>query len=278
MSKYDPNWVSQYYDNYGDREWERWENSPADRVRFYLHSYYIKQNVKSGDRVLELGAGAGRFTQILANLGAEIFVADISKVQLQLNQIHAKELGFDRAVDRWIELDMCDLNELSENYFDVVVCYGGPLSYVFDRKDLALQEIYRVLKSSGKALLGVMSLWGTIHEFFPSVLDVPVQQNAEIIKTGDLHPDIYENVKHRCHLFTAFELNNILQANNLIVDLISASNCLSAAWGDRLNDILKDPDRWSELLRMELEASRSPGCLDLGTHLIAVCRKLVNSE
>ena len=30
---------------------------------------------------------------------------------------------------------------------------------------------------------------------------------------------------------------------------------------------------WAHLIEMEIEACREPGCLDMGTHLIAVCRK-----
>lgn len=30
---------------------------------------------------------------------------------------------------------------------------------------------------------------------------------------------------------------------------------------------------WQHLLELELEACREPGCVDMGTHIIAVCRK-----
>jgi hypothetical protein len=33
-----------------------------------------------------------------------------------------------------------------------------------------------------------------------------------------------------------------------------------------------DPD-WAHVIEMEIEACREPGCLDMGTHVIAVCRK-----
>ena len=49
--------------------------------------------------------------------------------------------------------------------------------------------------------------------------------------------------------------------------------CLSGTWGNRLTKIQDDPIKWSELLRVEVEASKEPGCPDVGTHLITVVKK-----
>jgi len=54
---------------------------------------------------------------------------------------------------------------------------------------------------------------------------------------------------------------------------ISASNSLSAGYGARLNKIKSDKERWKELLKMEIQASAEPGCIDMGTHMIAVAQK-----
>jgi hypothetical protein len=55
--------------------------------------------------------------------------------------------------------------------------------------------------------------------------------------------------------------------------MLSASNCLSATWGGHLAEVQKGSATWQHLMEMELEACREPGCLDMGTHLIAVCKK-----
>lgn len=71
----------------------------------------------------------------------------------------------------------------------------------------------------------------------------------------------------------AAEFRECLQSAGFEVTAMSASNCLSAAWGEKLTETQADARKWSELLRMELEACREPGCLDMGTYLIAVARK-----
>jgi hypothetical protein len=41
-----------------------------------------------------------------------------------------------------------------------------------------------------------------------------------------------------------------------------------------LKEIKHDAEKWKELLRMEIEACTETGCLNMGTHLIAVVRKV----
>jgi 2-polyprenyl-3-methyl-5-hydroxy-6-metoxy-1,4-benzoquinol methylase len=67
---YDREHIAQVFDTYGDQEWNRHEASPMARVSLHLHLQYLQQFVRQGDQVLEVGAGAGRFTVELAKLGA----------------------------------------------------------------------------------------------------------------------------------------------------------------------------------------------------------------
>ena len=98
MSKYDsysPDWVAKFYDEYGEREWTRFARSLADEVSLFLHTHYLKRFVEPGSRVLDIGAGPGRFTKVMADMGCRVVVADISQVQLDLHKRHAEELGFE---------------------------------------------------------------------------------------------------------------------------------------------------------------------------------------
>ena len=274
MAKYNPDWVRKYYDEYGEKEWERWDRSPVEQIKFEVHLYYLRKYLQAKDRILEIGAGAGRFTQELAQISKTIVVADISSVQLQLNQKNAQKLGFSESIEDWVECDVCDLRPFfREEEFDAVVCYGGPLSYVFDEKEKAIQELLRVTRPGGLFFLGVMSIWGSVHHLLPWVLEVPPDINREIIASGDLEPNKVADSHHFCHMFRATELQNFLEKSSVIIEVLSASDCLSATWSEHLKSVRENRETWQYLLEMELEACREPGCLDMGTHLIAVCRK-----
>ena len=49
--------------------------------------------------------------------------------------------------------------------------------------------------------------------------------------------------------------------------------CIALTWNEVIKEIRNDADKWGELLRMELEACAEEGCLNMGTHLIAVVKK-----
>jgi len=274
MARYDPDWVRDHYDAYGMREWDRWEESPVERVKFYVHLHYLREHVRPGQRVLEIGAGAGRFTRELARITDRIVVADLSPGQLRLNREAAARLDFASSVEDWIECDLCDLSpHFVDRSFDTVVCTGGPLSYVFDRRDDALAELHRVARPGGTLVLSVMSLWGTVHQYLAGVLDIDPAANRRIVATGDLSPETIGPGRHYAHMFRSAELREALEHAGWIVKTMSASNSVSTGWIDRLSDVEEDDPTWAHLIEMEVEASREAGCVDMGTHMIAVCCK-----
>jgi SAM-dependent methyltransferase len=210
----------------------------------------------------------------LAKITEQIVVADLSPVQLQLNRENAQRLGYAGAIERWVECDICNLQpHFGEAAFDAVVCYGGPLSYVFNERERALAELLRVTRPGGRLFLGVMSLWGTLHHFLPGVLQIDPAVNRKIITSGDIGPEQSAASTHFCHMYRAAELRAFLERAGAEIEVLSASDCLSATWAEPLEAAQKDEATWQHLLEMEIEACREPGCLDMGTHLIAVCRK-----
>jgi SAM-dependent methyltransferase len=272
---YDPAWVAQFYDSYGEKEWIRWDRDAVQAVRFHVHIHYLRQWIKPGMRVLEAGAASGRFTQVLAGLGARVLVADLSPRQLELNQANAQAQGFEASVEGRELADICDLSRFQDNAFDAVVCYGGPLSYVFEARGRAMAELLRVARPGGPLLLSVMSKWGTHQEYLYDILHGgSAGQVRAVVHSGDLHPETWPVDTHRCHLFTAAELRALVESQGGRVRQISASNALATAHHPGLDGLRKDKQRWATLLDLELEACANPGCLDMGTHLIAVAAKV----
>jgi SAM-dependent methyltransferase len=273
VTPYVPRTVADYFDAYGEREWSRLVASPTEEVKLHVHAALLARHVTPGMHVLDVGAGPGRFTQLLAELGATVVVADLSAEQVALNRRQATALGFAHAVKAWHRLDVCDRSPLAADSFDLVVCYGGPLSYVLDRRAEAVREVQRVLRPGGWLLASVMSLWGTVHEALPAVLRVDPAVNAQIVATGDLSSGTSTGAHAPCHLYRAGELRALLEEGGFTHIALAASNCLGAAWGDALRAVRVDAERWASLLAMELEACQSPGCIELGSHLIAAAQR-----
>lgn len=267
---YQPSVIAAYFDAFGAAEWDRFDGTVGDRVSLALHTEALRRFVPPGSRVLEIGAGPGRFTEVLAGLGCRIVVADISAVQLELNRVRADDRGFAANVEAWQRLDVCDLDGLASGTFDAVVAYGGPISYAMDQRDRAVAECVRVLGPGGVLAASVMCLWGGMHRHLPGILEQPPDINERIVATGDLDEVTNFGTGHYCHLFRAAELEALLRRHGLALELLSASSALATGL-DRA--LAREPDRFRELLAWERRACVEPGCRDAGTHLIAVARR-----
>ena len=272
--------VRAYYDEYGDREWTRFELGPIARVNLEIHRRFLARLVKPGDRVLEAGAGPGRFTIQLAELGARITVLDISPAQLELNRQKVAEAGREGAVEDRLLADLADLSAIETGSFDVTTAYGGPLSYFFDRAGDALDELIRVTKPGGVVAFSVMSKWGTLHRFLGDIVLTLgraglAAENDRIARTGDL-TGVAAGVEgmtlpHECHMFTWDEVESLISGRPCEVIDASASNFLAIRSAEVLNEL--SAEEWASFLDWEEAACRSRGALDAGTHLLVALRK-----
>jgi SAM-dependent methyltransferase len=274
---YDPDRLAAYYDACGEREWERMDSNVRNRAAFHIHRHYLERFIRAGDAVLEVGAGLGRFTIELARLGARVVVGDISPRQLDLHREKLAGTPYDAAVSARDVLDICDLSRYPEAAFDAVVCYGGPLSYVFERADGALEEMLRVTKPGGHVLLGVMSLLGTTRLFLAGVGAIARQAGIaasdRVCEAGDLRDADVSPNGHYCHMFRWSELEALLRRHPCEIVAASASNYLSAQDESALAPIAADPALWEAFLRWEADFCQEPGARDGGTHIIAVVRR-----
>ena len=271
--QYDGEQVARFFDAYGIREWNRLVQGPVQEVSLHIQTHYLEKYVRPGQRVLEIGAGAGRFTQVLARLGVSIVVGNLSQVQLDLNKQHAAQYDFASAIEDWVQIDISDMSRFASVSFDCVVAYGSPLGYVLDRRDQALAECLGVLKRVRLLILSVASLWGTAHRHLDGVLSIPTSINRQITSTGDILPGMISDREQFFHMFRAAELGQWLEGAGVQILAMSASDCLATGWREMLTAIRNDAGKWKELLRMEVEACAERESWNMGMHIIAMVQK-----
>jgi SAM-dependent methyltransferase len=264
---YDSDHIARFYDDYGEREWERVVLDPAQRVSFEVHRRMLDKYIKAGDRVLEAGSGPGRFTIELARIGARIVVADISPEQLRLHR--DKTVEIEAVIEERVVVDIVDLSRFGDGEFDAVVCFGGPISYVLERADDAVAELLRVTRRGGHVLLSVMSLLGAVRKFFSYFPDLVTEHGwdaavGEVMRTGLLTGEI--NDGHVLRLYRWRELRDLLERHSCRIDIASAANFLVIG----NEDSFEEDERW---LEQEIAACREPGALDGGTHIVAVVQR-----
>ncbi|MFW9975823.1 MAG: class I SAM-dependent methyltransferase [Candidatus Thorarchaeota archaeon] len=278
MKKYDPKIIEGHFDKDAHLEWERLDRTPRGKVQFHIHQYYLRKYIKKGDRVLEIGPGPGRFTIELAKIGARIGVVDIANAQLKMNEEKVREAGYEECIEWRRKLDILDLEGIPDNEFDSTVVFGGPLSYVIEFVNRALDEVIRVTKPGGIILTSVMSCLGTFHHLIRNVFDKWENMGLEnfdaIVDTGDVLGKMADQGTHQCHMFRWSEYRDLLSGYPVEILDASAANFLSTGLFNEeyLTELMGDEEKWKMFLKWELDFCREPGAIDGGTHMIVILR------
>jgi SAM-dependent methyltransferase len=127
-----------------------WEGLPSELAPpdFALRRSFMLGEVHPGDRVLDLGCGAGQFTRELAAAGALAMGVEVAEAALARARVGSPELDFRLApIDAPLPLP--------DHSFDVVWA-SEVIEHVSDTA-LWLSEINRVLVPGGQALLSTPS-------------------------------------------------------------------------------------------------------------------------
>jgi len=265
--------VRAHFDAVAHGEWERLDKDLPGRVSFEVHRRFLARFVTPGMRVLEVGAGPGRFTRELLALGARVVVTDLSAVQLALNAEYAGVAG----VEARQLADVCDLSEFADASFDAALAYGGPLSYVFDEAPTAMAEMLRVVRPGGHVVASVMSTLGAYRYLLPGVLDVIEQfgddANDRVIATGDLREVQPPDEGHSCRMYRWSGVQALVAESGAELVAASASNWASLGDLEALERLAADPGHWARFVDNEVRFCAEPGALDGGTHLLFTARR-----
>ena len=140
-----------------------WE-SPAGKLRWARRVKMLSSHLKPGMTVLELGCGAGHFTQELVRSGAYIVAIDVSPELLEIARNNCSAPNVQYQLENAYELRYDDA------VFDSVV--GSSVLHHLEIEK-ALRDVYRVLRSAG-----------TIFFTEPNMLNpqIAVQKNIPWIK------------------------------------------------------------------------------------------------
>ena len=260
MSTWDPARTAEYFDEYGEREWTRFEDGRTPGPSLATHIQMLEGYVRPGDRVLDAGAGPGRFTLELLRLGAHVTALDISPGQLELLRARVPD------VEAMLG-DVTDLSRFPDDSFDLTVCFGGPLSYVVDRAEDAVAELARVTKPGGHVLVSVMGLGGAVIHFAPIIVELARRDGAakslEVARTGFLpEEEGYGHLAMRLYLWD--ELEALLAAHGEVVD--------GAAAGVLPHLEAEEPEIRALLGEFEQRLAHDPGSRSCGEHIIGVLR------
>jgi SAM-dependent methyltransferase len=280
---YDPEYTKQFYNAYGEFEWVRLEATPFGRLQAIIHEDFILRYLKSDDRVLDTGCGPGRFSISVARAGGRVTALDISDKQLEIAKHKIAEAGQIDKIEQFIEGDICDLSMFEDAQFDMVICFGGALSYVCEKRQKAAAELIRVTKRGGVILVSVMSRLGTVQgvarlPYIPS-LETPdisgpgVPGLWEVVEKGEFpgFPSRAGLMHAPMHLYTAEELKSLFKKCRILE--VAGSNVVIPEAPHSGEQIAANPIAWTTLVELEKKINHDPGLVNCGSHIIMAVKK-----
>jgi len=122
----------------------------AESMRESGEALVMTLGITDGLKVLDLGCGDGTTALPAARLGADVLGVDIASNLVQAGNARAQSLGLTNC--RFHQGDACDLSELQDDSFDLVVSIFGAM-FAPRPFDVA-KEVVRVTRPSGRIVMG----------------------------------------------------------------------------------------------------------------------------
>ena len=137
------NEIINYYNNYDeDGRLKRKSHMPE----YLLTMRYIEKYLKPNYKIIEIGAGTGRYSIDLADMGYDVTAVELvpHNIKIMKSKVKAKHNI------KIYEGNACDLSFIADNTYDIVLLLG-PMYHLFTDEDKhkAMSEALRVAKTGG---------------------------------------------------------------------------------------------------------------------------------
>lgn len=252
-----------FYDGY--REDVRLSKSRHGQLEYLTTMHYVHQMLPPNAKILEVGAGTGRYSIALAKEGYEVTSIELADSNLDILQKNSRGIKNINA----LQGDALDLSQLKDNTYDLTLVLG-PLYHLYEKEEQkrALKEAIRVTRNNGILMIAFLSVHAILFDNYLQ---------------GNLRSGIEENftseyrVKHFAEqLFTGF---NVDEFESLFKDMpvewittAATDSILELAEGR--SDFTMSDDEFEAFAKYHLHHCEKRELLGCSSHLIYICRKI----
>lgn len=236
----------------------------ANSVEFITTMKYIKKYLEKGMKILEIGAGTGRYSLALANEGysvdaVELIPHNIDVFKSKIKPEHNVTI---------VQGDACNLSFIEDNTYDITLLLG-PMYHLFKDEDRrsAITEAIRVTKTGGVifcAYVGVdiciyqNYITGTVNELREKGL-IDGDFNALATPEGLFFPQRKEDIDKLMSNF------NITRLHYVGVDI------LHRYMMDAINAM--DGEAFADYMEFHYKICERADCVGLSNHMLDIFRK-----
>lgn len=238
--------------------------------RFYREVTWL--NVKrflprtAGAAVADLGCGTGEWGLRCMASGYRITFVDLSNEMLCRARDRAAE-EFPGREAAFVKADICEMSELADESFALVLAQGDPLSFTSDPARAA-REIRRILAPGGVAVVSVDNRCNGYDYYLESGDVEGLEQFHKSGNTEWLTRDKRE--RFPTHAFLPSELKKLFERAKMEIVDLAGKTCLDVR---RHAELLEDPKIYRKLLAIEMDCRREEAFIGRAAHLEIVVRR-----
>ena len=250
--------VNRTYDIF--HEDSRLNHSKAARVEFLTTVRYIERYLKEGDRILDIGAGAGEYSFYFAHKGYDVSALELADANIAAFR---KKLTPEDRIDL-VQGNALDLSRYADKSFDIVLLFG-PLYHLKQNSDKqrCIREAKRVCKDGGKIFFAF------IANAFAFLTEL--HYDARYFSNGDYDKETFKLNDFPFVFHTVEDARKLLADGGVNVLHEIASDGASELMAARINE-MNDED-YAQYLRYHFYLCEKPELLGMTNHLLFVGEK-----
>lgn len=254
--------ISKIYN--GCDEQSRLEKSRHGQLEYLTTMHYIHKFVPAGAKVLEVGAGTGRYSVALAKEGYDVTAIELVEHNLDILRCNARCIE-NIAVHQG---DATDLSAFANNTFDAVLLLG-PMYHLYERaeQDSAINEAIRVAKIGGVILAAFLSIHAIMYADY---LCGNFTSGAEFNFDSEYHAKHFKEQG-----FTGFDIDEFeaLFTDKPVQKLAIAGTDSVLPIAEGMNCFKMDDADFAKYADYHLKTCEKRELLGAQSHLLYVCRK-----
>ena len=242
----------------------RLNKSRHGQMEYITTMHYINKYAKKGAKILEIGAGTGRYSIALAKAGFNVSSVELVEHNLEVLKKNSEGL----ANIQPYQGDALDLSRFADNSFDVTLLFG-PLYHLYESQDVqkAIDEAIRVTKPNGVILTAFLSVYAILfNNYLNGTLLAGIEENFT---------EEYKIRHFEEQLFTGYDVAEFeaLFAEKQVEHLntIAVNSILELAEGR--SDFAMSEEELDAFAKLWLTLCEKRELLGTSGHLLYICKK-----